>query len=241
MQTSFYDALEARDPAAREASLMAALPGDRCRGEERGTRLSPPLCHGAAGRGDRSAGLGAIAADPQIRSDRAAAARPRLSAVLPRSPSRRCAGCLCRPGRSTKAGRPAADFRRFAQALFAAGFRAGDLLHNTFSYHMVPAGAMVESAAEALGCPVIPAGIGQTSSSCAIIADLKPVGYVGTPSFLKILLDRGASEGIDVSLAEEGAGRGRGTAGVAASRARGAAGSAVWQSLRHRRCRDHRL
>jgi phenylacetate-CoA ligase len=64
---------------------------------------------------------------------------------------------------------------------------------------MTPAGAMVESAAEALGCPVIPAGIGQTEQQLRIIADLKPVGYVGTPSFLKILLDRAASEGSDAS------------------------------------------
>jgi phenylacetate-CoA ligase len=64
---------------------------------------------------------------------------------------------------------------------------------------MTPAGAMVESAAEALGCPVIPAGVGQTEQQLRVIADLKPVGYVGTPSFLKILLDRAASEGIDVS------------------------------------------
>jgi phenylacetate-CoA ligase len=83
--------------------------------------------------------------------------------------------------------------------LFAAGLRPGDLVHNTFSYHMTPAGAMVESAAEALGCPVIPAGVGQTEQQLRIIADLKPVGYVGTPSFLKILLDRAESEGIDVS------------------------------------------
>jgi phenylacetate-CoA ligase len=64
---------------------------------------------------------------------------------------------------------------------------------------MTPAGAMVESAAEALGCPVIPAGVGQTEQQLRIIADLKPVGFVGTPSFLKILLDRAASEGSDVS------------------------------------------
>src|SRR5262249_43143194 len=91
------------------------------------------------------------------------------------------------------------DFGRFARALFAAGFRAGDLVHNTFSYHMTPAGAMVESAPEALGCRVIPAGIGQTEQQLRVIADLKPVAYVGTPSFLKILLDRAGSEGIDVS------------------------------------------
>ncbi len=91
------------------------------------------------------------------------------------------------------------DYGRFARALFAAGFRAGDLVHNTFSYHLTPAGAMVESAAEALGCPVIPAGTGQTEQQLRVIADLKPVGYVGTPSFLKILLDRAANQGIDIS------------------------------------------
>ena len=91
------------------------------------------------------------------------------------------------------------DYGRFARALFAAGFRAGDLVLNTFSYHLTPAGAMVESAAEPLGCPVIPAGTGQTEQQLRAIADLKPVGYVGTPSFLKILLDRGVSQGIDIS------------------------------------------
>src|SRR5690348_12867416 len=91
------------------------------------------------------------------------------------------------------------DFWRFARALFAAGFRAGDLMHNTFSYHLTPAGAMVESGADALGCPVIPAGTGQTEQQLRTIADLKPVGYVGTPSFLKVLLDRAVSEGVDVS------------------------------------------
>jgi len=91
------------------------------------------------------------------------------------------------------------DFFRFARALFAAGFRAGDLVHNTFSYHLTPAGAMVESAADTLGCPVIPAGTGQTEQQLRTIADLKPVGYVGTPSFLKILLDRAESEGSDIS------------------------------------------
>jgi len=91
------------------------------------------------------------------------------------------------------------DYWRFARALFAAGFRAGDLVHNTFSYHLTPAGAMVESGADALGCPVIPAGTGQTEQQLRTIADLRPVGYVGTPSFLKVLLDRAANEGSDVS------------------------------------------
>ena len=68
-----------------------------------------------------------------------------------------------------------ADFFRMARALYAAGIRPGDLVHNTFSYHLTPAGAMLESAAEALGCPVIPAGTGQTEQQLRVIADLKPV------------------------------------------------------------------
>src|ERR1700757_1395526 len=90
------------------------------------------------------------------------------------------------------------DYWRFARALYAAGIRAGDLVHNTFAYHLTPAGAMVESAAQALGCPVIPAGTGQTEQQLRTIADLQPVAYVGPPSFLKILLDRAAEQGSDI-------------------------------------------
>ena len=71
-------------------------------------------------------------------------------------------------------------------------------MHNTFSYHLTPAGAMVESAALAIGCPVIPAGIGNTEQQLRTIADLRPAAYVGTPSFLKILLDRAAEQGSDI-------------------------------------------
>jgi phenylacetate-CoA ligase len=90
------------------------------------------------------------------------------------------------------------DFFRMARALYAAGFRAGDLIHNTFSYHLTPAGAMLESAASALGCAVIAAGTGQTEQQLRTIADLKPVAFVGTPSFLKILIDRAAATGSDI-------------------------------------------
>src|SRR5262249_51843008 len=91
------------------------------------------------------------------------------------------------------------DYWRFARALFAAGFRAGDLVHQTFSYHLTPAGGMGENGAEALRCPGIAAGTGQTHHQLRAIADLRPVGYIGTPSFLKVLLDRAASDGCDVS------------------------------------------
>ena len=91
------------------------------------------------------------------------------------------------------------DYWRLARALVAAGFEAGDLLHNTFSYHFTPAGSMVETAALALGCTVFPAGTGQTEMQVQAIAELAPDGYVGTPSFLKIILDKADEIGADVS------------------------------------------
>jgi phenylacetate-CoA ligase len=91
------------------------------------------------------------------------------------------------------------DFWGFARALYAAGFREGELVHNTFSYHFTPAGFMLDLAAQALGCPVFPAGIGQTELQVNTIAELKPVCYAGTPSFLKIILDKADEMGKDVS------------------------------------------
>ena len=82
------------------------------------------------------------------------------------------------------------DSWRTARALFAAGFRAGDLVHNSFSYHMTPGAWMLEAGAQALGCTVFPAGVGQTEQQAQAMADLQPDGYVGTPSFLRILLDK---------------------------------------------------
>jgi phenylacetate-CoA ligase len=86
-----------------------------------------------------------------------------------------------------------------ARSLFAAGFRPGDIVLNTFSYHMTPGGFILDSAARALGCPVIPAGPGQTEQQLDMIAHLKPAGYTGTPDFLKILLDAAKTAGRDIS------------------------------------------
>jgi phenylacetate-CoA ligase len=91
------------------------------------------------------------------------------------------------------------DYWRMARALHAAGFRKGDLVHNTFAYHLTPAGSMLESGAHALGCAVIPAGGGQTEQQVAVIAALKPGGYTGTPSFLRILLEKAAELRQDAS------------------------------------------
>jgi phenylacetate-CoA ligase len=198
VETQFYDALETRDPAEREAVLMAALPQIIANAKER----SPAYRRLLAG------------VHPQDVVDRRSLAElplTRKSALIelqrqnppfggfvaaPMSELRRV---FVSPGPIYEPEGRRPDYWRFARALFAAGFRAGDLVHNTFSYHLTPAGAMVESAADSLGCAVIPAGTGQTEQQLRTIADLKPVGYIGTPSFLKVLFDRAASDGSDIS------------------------------------------
>jgi len=198
MDQPFYDALESRDPVERERGWMAALPRVIAAAKERAPayrRLFAQL------RPEEVTDRRALARLPLTRkSDLIELQRQEPPfggfAAVPVSALRRV---FVSPGPIYEPEGRRPDFGRFARALFAAGFRSGDLVHNTFSYHMTPAGAMVESAAEALGCPVIPAGIGQTEQQLRVIADLRPVAYVGTPSFLKILLDRAASEGSDAS------------------------------------------
>jgi phenylacetate-CoA ligase len=198
VETRFYDALEARDPAEREAVLMAALPQVIARAKESSPAYRRLL---AAARPEDVIDRQTLAQLPLTRKSALIELQrqdPPFGglAAAPIAAFRRV---FVSPGPiyEPEARRP--DFWRFARALFAAGFRAGDLVHNSFSYHLTPAGAMVESAADLLGCPVVPAGTGQTEQQLRTIADLKPVGYVGTPSFLKILLDRAASEGVDIS------------------------------------------
>src|SRR5438067_2089598 len=102
------------------------------------------------------------------------------------------------PGPIYEPGGAGADYWRLARALFAAGFRPGDLVHNCFAYHFTPAGSMLESGAHALGCTVFPGGIGQSEQQVQAIADLGPAGYVGTPSFLKIILDKADELGVEL-------------------------------------------
>jgi phenylacetate-CoA ligase len=198
MAATTYDTHETRNPAEREAALMAALP-----------RIIAAAQAAAPAYRERLAGIRAEAIDsrqalaqlPLTRKSELIEAQRRHPPFggFAAAPLTAMARVFASPGPiyEPEAHRP--DFFRMARALYAAGFRAGDLVHNTFSYHLTPAGAMLESAALALGCPVIPAGTGQTEQQLRTIADLRPVGYVGTPSFLKILLDRAAETGSDIA------------------------------------------
>ncbi|MGB3706175.1 MAG: AMP-binding protein [Castellaniella sp.] len=91
---------------------------------------------------------------------------------------------------------PRPDYWGFARALHAAGVRAGMLVHNGFSYHFTPAGSMMETAAHALGCTVFPGGVGQTEQQVRAMADLAPHAYTGTPSFLRIILEKADEMGV---------------------------------------------
>ena len=197
-----FDTLELRDPAVRERDLFVRLPAQ--------------VAHAKAHAPAYAKLLGAV--DPASVVTRAAlAALPvtRKSELLELQQASRPFGGFAAAGWGTHANRAQRvfaspgplyepettrpDYWRLARALVAAGFEPGELLHNTFSYHFTPAGSMVETAALALGCTVFPAGTGQTELQVQAIADLKPSGYVGTPSFLKIILDKADETGADVS------------------------------------------
>ena len=115
-----------------------------------------------------------------------------------RRPARRAAVHVAR-ARSSSPRATAPTGGSTARALFAAGFRAGDIVHNTFTYHLTPGGWIMEAGAHALGCAVIPAGTGKTEQQLEAIAHLKPTAILGTPDFLKILLDKAEKAGKDVS------------------------------------------
>jgi phenylacetate-CoA ligase len=197
MERSFYHPDEIRDPAQREAALMGALPGivaaaraDAPAYRERLARIRP----------EEITSREALACLPLTRKSELIALQRQHPPFggFTTIPIGAAGRIFASPGPiyEIEARRP--DFFRMGRALYAAGFRAGDLIHNTFSYHLTPAGAMLESAALALGCTVIAAGTGQTEQQLRTIADLKPVAFVGTPSFLKILIDRAAATGSDI-------------------------------------------
>ena len=195
------DALETRDPAAREAALLAALPEQIAHAQKNAPAFAEILkdIH-AADITSRAA----LAKLPVIRKyellEKQKASRAAggnvfggFSAVSYGSKMPRV---FSSPGPLYEPEGSRADYWRMARAIAAAGFQSGELIHNCFSYHFTPAGSMMETGAHALGCTVFPGGIGQTEQQVQTMAELQPAGYIGTPSFLKIILEKAAEMGV---------------------------------------------
>jgi phenylacetate-CoA ligase len=193
----FYDRQEVRNPAEREQSLFHALPGLVRHALDNAPFFSRAL-HGIDP--DQVTDRAALARLPVLRKSELMAVQGRalpFGGAAATSPPR-LAKIFASPGPIYDPEGTRLDYWRFARAMFAAGFRPGDLVHNTFSYHLTPAGSMAEGGARALGCPVVPGGTGQTELQVRVMADLKPRCYVGTPSFLVTLLEKAAEHGLDL-------------------------------------------
>jgi phenylacetate-CoA ligase len=190
-----FDALETRSPAEREAAWMAQLPAQVAHAQAK-TAAFAEILKGV---------------DARAVTSRAALARlpvTRKGALQERQRAVRAAGgdafggfaaigygramprLFASPGPIYEPDGAARDYWRAARALYAAGFREGDLVHNAFSYHMTPGAFIMESGAHAIGCTVFPAGTGQTEQQLQAIAELRPSAYLGTPSFLRILVEK---------------------------------------------------
>ena len=201
--TTFYDALETRSREARQAALMAALPQQILHAQQASPAFAGILAGvDAAGVTSRAA----LARLPVTRKSELLALQQQhrapggsgnvfggfsalaFGAAMPR--------VFASPGTLYEPEGTRRDYWRVARAMYAAGIRPGELVHNAFSYHFVPAGSMMESGAHALGCTVFPGGTGQTEQQVQAIAELRPQAYAGTPSFLKIIVEKAASMGI---------------------------------------------
>ncbi|MGA3311080.1 MAG: AMP-binding protein [Xanthobacteraceae bacterium] len=198
----FYDALETRAPQMRERELLAKLPELIAR-----ARSAPGWAEQLAGIDPRSVtSRAALAALPLLRKSdvkERQQQKPPLGGFAVTAPGK-LKRLLMSPGPIFEPEGHGTDWWNSARALFAAGFRAGDIVHNAFAYHLTPGGFILESGAHALGCAVVPGGVGNTEQQVEAIAHLKPSGYTGTPDFLKILLDAAEKAGKDVSSIKRG-------------------------------------
>ena len=203
MDSEYFDKLETRDEMTRSLALQMELPKQIALAKSATNAYSEILADVVP---SSIVSLEALASLPVTRKselmERQAADRPfgGLAAARPGEMVRVYAS----PGPVYEPEGSAPDYWRTARALYAAGVRSGDLLHNTLSYHFTPAGFMIESGAREIGCGVFPAGVGQTELQVATVVDLQPNVYCGTPSFLKILIDKAAELDADISCIKKG-------------------------------------
>ncbi len=201
--SNFFDQMETRSPSEREAALMAALPVQVAHAQAKSVAFAQIL------QGVDAAGVNSREALARLPVTRKNELQERQQAVREQGAGADVFGgfstagygasmprLFASPGPIYEPEGTARDYWRMARAIFAAGFRAGDLIHNSFSYHFVPAGSMMETGAHAMGCSVFPGGTGQTEQQVHAMRDLRPAGYIGTPSFLKIIVEKAAEIGV---------------------------------------------
>jgi phenylacetate-CoA ligase len=200
---TFFDALETRTTTQREAALISALPAQVAHAQNRSTALAEILRGVEASTVTSRAALAALPVTRKHELQEIQQASRALAvggnvfggfssvgygAAMPR--------VFASPGPIYEPEGTARDYWRMARAIYAAGFRRGELIHNSFSYHFVPAGSMMETGAHAIGCSVFPGGTGQTEQQVLAMRDLQPAGYIGTPSFLKIIVEKAIEMGV---------------------------------------------
>jgi phenylacetate-CoA ligase len=193
-----YDRLETRSAKARERALMAALPGLIAHAKRRAPGFAKIL---ASVEPRKVKSRQALAALPVTRKSDLGALQKEMPPLggLNATPVEALAKLFVSPGPIYDPEGRGKDWWRTARGFFAGGFRAGDRVLNTFSYHFTPAGSMVEAGLMALGCTVVPGGVGQTEMQAAAIRDLRLNAYVGTPSFLKLIVEKADELKTDIS------------------------------------------
>jgi phenylacetate-CoA ligase len=193
-ETEYYDDLETRDPEVRERDLMSALAKQIAHAKQNSTFYAEALADFNGAAIDSRDTLAALPVTRKSDLLEHQSAQPPFGG-LNGVPVAEVAYVYQSPGPIYEPGGHG-DFWRMGRSFWAAGIRPGDIVHNTFSYHLTPAGRMMEGGAHALGCPVFPGGVGNTEQQIAAIAHLQPAAYAGTPSFLKILLEKSAEAGV---------------------------------------------
>ncbi len=198
MTANHFDTLETRDPAAREASQFGLLPDLIRKAIANGPGWADHLRSFDAAAVTSRADLAKLPILRKSALKDLQAARPPFGGFATSSGGN-IGRIFMSPGPIFEPEGLGADWWRSARALYAGGVRAGDIVHNTFAYHLTPGGWILDAGARALGCTVIAAGPGNTEQQLDVIQNLKPNVYVGVPDYLKILLDKGRELGRDTS------------------------------------------
>lgn len=193
-----YDDLETRTAEAREAALMAALPGAVSQAKDKTAGFAEILAAVEPAQVNSRAALAGLPVTRKTDLIERQKATPPFGG-LAALPAGETAHLFASPGPIYEFETARKGFWRLERALFAAGFRPGDIVHNCFSYHLTPGGWMLDGAARSLGCAVIAGGVGNSEQQVQAIAQFRPSGYVGTPDYLKVLQDKGEELGIDCS------------------------------------------